>query len=94
MSNLNKAFKNLRKAGYFAKQNFTCCQTCGWSEVPDNIDNVVFYHAQDNEDKIKGNPFYLSWSGNGKEICKILNDSGVSTTWCGNDNKRILITKY
>ena len=27
--NLKKAFRELRKIGYFAKMNFACCQSCG-----------------------------------------------------------------
>ena len=56
----NDAFRELRKLGYIAKQNFCCCQGCGWSALskslekslsPDQIKNasIVFYHAQDNE---------------------------------------------
>lgn len=31
MSKLNEAFAELEREGYFAKQNFQCCQTCGWA---------------------------------------------------------------
>ena len=45
---LREAFKDLRKAGYFARQNFTCCQSCAWAEIPEEkSDKVVFYHAQE-----------------------------------------------
>ena len=34
--------------GYFAKENHTCCNSCGWSDVPDvQYDKVIFYHNQD-----------------------------------------------
>lgn len=33
-ANLNQAFKELRKLGYFARQNFWCCQSCAWAAVP------------------------------------------------------------
>lgn len=94
MNNLTKAFKELRKAGYFARQNFSCCQSCGWSEVPENTNKAVFYHAQDNYDKNNGRPFYLSWSGNGYEICNILEKNGVTTDWNEKDSTRIKITKW
>jgi hypothetical protein len=94
MNSLNNAFKDLRKAGYFARQNFTCCQSCGWSEIPNGKEKVVFYHSQDNDDKIKGNDFHLAWSGDGKEICEILNRNGVLTEWNENENTRIKIINY
>ena len=46
-ANLNQAFKDLRKLGYFARQNFWCCQSCAWAAVPVNVKKVVFYHKQD-----------------------------------------------
>lgn len=43
-----KAFKELRKRGWFARMNFWCCQSCGCSAVPDKAKNkFVFYHNQD-----------------------------------------------
>lgn len=91
-ANLNNAFKALRKAGYFARQNFLCCQNCGWSAVPDGQDEkVVFYHKQDADDLKESGTCHLAWSGDGKEIVKILNDNGVKTEWEGSENKRIKI---
>ena len=61
---INNAFKELRKRGYFARQNFMCCQTCGWAGVPDNkADKAVFYHAQDKEHLEKTGKLYLAWAG-------------------------------
>lgn len=90
--NLNAAFRELRKAGYFAKQNFMCCQTCGCSKVPDEKeDRYVFYHSQDNDDLKRSGICYLSWAGNGREICDILNRNGVQTDWDGSPYSRIKI---
>lgn len=91
---LTKAFNALRKNGYFAKQNFMCCQTCGWAAIPEDIDKVVFYHNQDNDNKKQHKPFYISWSGDGNEICSILNKNGVVTEWDKNTNTRIKIISY
>ncbi len=94
-SKLTKAFKALRKAGYFARQNFWCCQTCGWADVPEEKeDKVVFYHAQDNDDRKKGQPFHVAWSGDGHEICRIFQEAGITTTWDGSGNKRIQLSNY
>lgn len=94
-SNLTKAFVALRKAGYFAKQNFWCCQSCAWSAIPDDkADKAVFYHNQDNQSKLNGEPFMLAWSGDGNQICKILNENGVETKWSGDTNTRIEVINW
>jgi hypothetical protein len=94
-SNLTKAFAALRKAGYFAKQNFWCCQTCGWAAVPDEqAEKAVFYHNQDNDRKKEGKPFMLAWSGDGNQICKILNDNGIKTNWSGDEDNRIEVISW
>jgi len=94
MNNISKAFSELRKAGYFARQNYWCCQSCGWSAVPEGREKVVFYHSQDNDRKKAGQPFHLAWSGDGKEICDILNKNGITTEWDGDKSQRILILDY
>ena len=32
---LTQSFKDLRRLGYFARQNFECCQSCAWATVPE-----------------------------------------------------------
>lgn len=95
-SNLSKAFAALRKAGYFARQNFTCCQTCGWAAVPEEKgEKAVFYHNQDNQCRLKGESFYLTWAGDQVEICRILNENGVVTGETPKDSsKRIEVVKW
>lgn len=89
---LNTAFVNLRKAGYFARQNWQCCQTCGWAAIDDEkAKKAVFYHNQDFHNLKDSNACYISWSGDGKEIVKILNDNGILTDWNGSENTRILL---
>ncbi len=91
-SKLTKAFQALRKAGYFARQNFMCCQSCAWSAMTDEqAKKAVFFHGQDADDLKENGSCHLAWSGNGKEIVKILEDNGVQTKWEGTDNKRIKI---
>lgn len=92
MRKLTIAFRALRKAGYFAKQNFWCCQSCAWHAVPEErADRAVFYHQQDKEGLLRGaGSVHLAWSGDGHEICRILNENGIETEWDGSENKRIL----
>lgn len=90
---LNVAFVALRKAGYFAKQDFSCCSSCGWAEMTDKQSKkAVFYHGQDADGLKEDGSCYLSWSGDGKEIVKILRDNGVDAEWNGESGTRILIT--
>ena len=90
--NLNAAFRQLRKAGYFAMQDFWCCSTCGWASVPEEKqDRAVFYHRQDTPDIKEFGNVHLAWSGDGEEICNILRENGLTVKWDGSANKRILV---
>ena len=90
---LTLAFKDLRKLGYFARQNFMCCQTCGWDAVPEGREKVVFYHAQDKATLDKRGYCYLAWSGNGNEIVATLRNRGLTAEWNGTDGNRIKVTE-
>ena len=92
-TNLSKAFKALRKKGYFARQSFWCCQSCAWSAMTDEQANkAVFYHRQDADNLRDSGTCHLAWSGNGQEIVDVLKDNGIKVDWDGSDSKRILIT--
>ena len=79
---LTIAFKKLRKLGYFAKQRHTCCNTCGWAEIPDGRDDkAVFYHLQDNDSLLSNDSkLNLSWSGNHEEIIGVLKSVGIEAS--------------
>lgn len=85
---INLAFRDLRKAGYFAKQDFWCCQSCAWSDIPDETKKVVFYHKQDTND-LKQGSFHLAWAGNAHEIIDILRSCGLVVVWKEDESKRI-----
>lgn len=92
---IEPAFKALRKLGYFAAQDFYCCQSCGWAAIPEGQDEkAVFYHEQDAE-HLKRGSVCLAWSGNGSEIVKTLKEnidhSFVKIIWDGSDFTRIEI---
>jgi hypothetical protein len=91
-SKITDAFKELRKLGYFARQNFQCCQTCAWAAVPNEKgERAVFYHNQDNSELRSTGECHLAWSGDGKEIVSVLNKHGIQIEWDGSSNKRIKI---
>jgi len=89
---LAKAFKELRKVGYFARQNHKCCQSCGWASVPDDkSERAVFYHAQDKQRMDKDGDVYLAWAGSGEEIVSILKNNGLNVEWEGTQGRRIRV---
>ena len=85
---INLAFRDLRKAGYFAKQNFWCCQNCAWSDIPESTEKVVFYHRQDG-DNLKQGSFWLAWAGNAYQIVNILRFHGLVVVWNESNGNRI-----
>jgi len=90
---INKAFRALRKEGYFARQNFWCCSGCGWAAMTDTqAKNAVFYHRQDTTQYNRTGQLYLTWSGDGARIVAILKEAGLAVEWNGSESKRILIT--
>lgn len=68
---LDKAFAELEEAGVISRQNFSCCGTCGsteiWDEVSTSIDSgkpaigYTFYHMQDTESAVEGYGLYLNY---------------------------------
>ena len=91
---LNKAFEDLRKQGYFAEQNFWCCNSCGWSAMTDEQSKkAVFYHEQEDEYK-SSDKLHLSWSGDANEIMRIFNLNNICTLWDGSEDTKIIIKNY
>lgn len=68
---LDTAFAALERAGIVCRQNFSCCGTCGASEIQDEIDQesksgtqvrgYAFYHMQDTESAVEGHGLYLNY---------------------------------
>jgi hypothetical protein len=88
--NLELPFAALNGMGYFARQNWKCCQSCGCAAVPEDKPYFVFYHEQDSE-KRKDGYCYLTWEGNGHEICEVFKASGFDTEWDGKAETRIKV---
>lgn len=67
---LDKALEKLEDQGIVARQNFSCCGTCGSTEIWDEVDAVqaegndvkgyVFYHMQDTENAVEGNGVFFN----------------------------------
>ena len=68
---LDAAFAALEKQGVISRQNFSCCGTCGSTEIWDEIDAVekaggpalgyAFYHIQDTESAVEGYGLCLNY---------------------------------
>lgn len=91
MNELNKAFRELRKKGYFARRHWQCCQSCGWAAIPEGQeDKAVFMHEQDEDCFRDTGKAYLAWSGDGQEIIGVLESSGLTVHWKGTEYDRII----
>lgn len=62
------AFREMRKQGLLAKQNFMCCRSCGshalWNtmgEQPGKYKGAVFYCKQDGDNLRESGKFYLGF---------------------------------
>ena len=68
---LDDAFAALEASGVIARQNFTCCGTCGSTEIWDEIGSAeaaglpahgyAFFHMQDTESAAEGYGLYLNY---------------------------------
>jgi hypothetical protein len=68
---LDAAFAKLERSGIVARQNFACCQNCGFAEIGAEIEDVIetgivvrgmtFFHQQDTESAVAGHGVYLSY---------------------------------
>lgn len=68
---LDAAFAALEADGVIARQNFTCCMTCGSTEIWDEIQvatdaglparGYAFYHSQDTDAAVEGRGVYLAY---------------------------------
>jgi SPX domain protein involved in polyphosphate accumulation len=88
---IKHAFEELTALGYFAKERHTCCQSCGFNEIPADKEKIVFYHDQDLDDLKESGSCYLSWAGNGREIVGVLEKHGLIVKWDGSSSTRIHI---
>jgi hypothetical protein len=68
---LDAAFADLEAAGILARQHFSCCGTCGDTEIRDEMQRAIkgghtvrgftFFHVQDTDHAVDGEGIYLSY---------------------------------
>ncbi|PRY01907.1 DUF6891 domain-containing protein [Allonocardiopsis opalescens] len=102
---LTEVFGELSAAGVVARENFTCCRSCGLAEIGAEADDrtrgFVFYHYQDTEAAAAGSGLYLAYGGFdgseettaavGREVADALRGAGFQVSWDGSPSTRILV---
>jgi len=82
---ITKAFKQLRKEGFAARENYMCCQGCGLAAIQEKYPKAiayVFWHQQDNDDAMEGRNFHLAFGHKVK---------GTDDRWVENETLSTLI---
>jgi hypothetical protein len=100
------AFKALNSSGITARENFTCCRTCGTAEIAaeraEGDRGFVYFHSQCTESAAAGHGLTLLYGGFdgsaettaavGREVVAALDAAGLSTQWDGDPGTAIDIT--
>lgn len=89
---ITKAFKELRKKGWFARKSFWCCQSCGCAAVPNEYNNkFVFYHKQDADAiKTRRSRYYGRMSNVVAQVGDIMDRGMYMTHGEGGDGKEVV----
>jgi hypothetical protein len=102
---LSDAFRALDASGIVAREEFTCCQSCGTTEIGGEVADIescrgyVFYHSQDAEHAAAGDDLWLSYGlfdrettpEIGEEVAAALRAEGLEVDWDGSPDKRLRV---
>ncbi|WP_328722092.1 hypothetical protein OHT52_23110 [Streptomyces sp. NBC_00247] len=99
---LENAFAVLGAAGLTARQNFTCCRSCGMDEVwaqDESARGFVFFPSQSTASAASGRGLTLYYGGfddseettaaTGHEVAAALREAGLDVEWDGDPSKAI-----
>ncbi len=103
---ITRAFSALEDAEIAARENFTCCRTCGNAEIGDEAwpgaRGFVYFHAQCTEAAVAGHGLTLLYGGFdgsaettaaiGAEVVAALTAAGLPTRWDGDPSRAITVT--
>jgi hypothetical protein len=103
---LTRAFGDLVASGITARENFTCCRTCGNAEIGgergEQDHGFVYFHTQSTESAAAGHGLMLLYGGYdgseetttavGHEVVAALAAAGLSTEWTGSPRAAIRVT--
>ncbi|MGW4894869.1 DUF6891 domain-containing protein [Kitasatospora sp. NPDC004240] len=103
---LTRAFAALRAAGITARENFTCCRSCGQAEIggeggPD-ARGFVYFHTQCTDSAAAGHGLTLLFGGFdgssgttaavGHKVVAALEAAGLRTEWDGDPGRAVTVT--
>ncbi|MDT0464435.1 DUF6891 domain-containing protein [Streptomyces gibsoniae] len=103
---LTRAFTVLQEAGITARENFTCCRTCGQADIggeggPD-ARGFVYFHSQCTDSAASGHGLMLLYGGFddspettmavGHEIVAALRSVGLGAEWDHDTDRAIIVT--
>lgn len=103
---LTRAFAALQRAGITARENFTCCRSCGQSEIggaggPD-ARGFVYFHTQCTDSAAAGRGLTLLFGGFdgsaettaavGEEVVAALEAAGLPAEWDRDPGRAITVT--
>jgi hypothetical protein len=102
---LADAFKALRRQGYLARANFSCCGSCGSYELGERLaarpalNGYVFWNRQSNDafkqrgrrglDENLHSTLYLAWSGDAAVLVAALRAEGLTVEHDGTEARCI-----
>ncbi|MFD8418774.1 DUF6891 domain-containing protein [Streptomyces sp. NPDC059466] len=103
---LTRAFSALREAGVTARENFTCCRSCGHSEIGGegraDARGFVYFHSQCTDSAVAGHGLTLLYGGFdglsettaaiGHEIVAALEAAGLQTDGDRDPDRAITLT--
>ncbi|MET9627135.1 hypothetical protein ABZX92_06700 [Lentzea sp. NPDC006480] len=103
---LTEAFESLDKAGITARENFTCCRSCGQAEIggesAPGARGFVYFHEQSTDSAASGHGLMLHYGGFdgteevttaiGDEVVAALEAAGLRTEWDRNPGRAINVT--
>jgi hypothetical protein len=102
---LSRAFTALEATGVTARENFTCCRTCGQAEIGEagspDARGYVYFHSQCTDSAAVGHGLTLLYGGFdgspdttasiGREVVAALQETGLSVEWNGDPRQAVTV---
>ncbi|MFE9805755.1 DUF6891 domain-containing protein [Streptomyces sp. NPDC005548] len=103
---LTEVFEALDAGGITAREDFTCCRTCGTAEIGaeggEGARGFVYFHSQCTEGAAAGHGLTLLYGGFdgsaattasvGREVVAALDAAGLSAQWDGSPDSAVHVT--
>ncbi|MFF1924857.1 DUF6891 domain-containing protein [Streptomyces sp. NPDC058221] len=103
---LERAFTVLDGRGITAREHFSCCRSCGFSEIHaegrEDARGFVFFHLQGTQSAAAGHGLTLYYGGFdesqettaavGREVAAVLGEAGLTVEWDGSPGRAIELT--